>query len=385
MKKPDLSHYEFSGHNAGKVEDLKRLGKAEKESMRMAGFDAEEKGTSASFVQIDHDNAFCKSYNPGVEILPLGLAMHMHEGLADYRWRLLKPEKDEYTRMAADNPHGGYVIRVKKGVRLDQPIQSCLMMHTNNVGQNVHNIVIIEEGAEAHILSGCTTTEADQSAAHIGISEFYVEKNASLTFTMVHNWGEKVDVRPRSAGQVEAGGIFQSNYISLKPVRNLQMYPSITMKGAGSISRFNSVIVATAGTYMDVGNRVILDAPDTRTEIISHAIASGGHIVARGHIQANHAPSKGHLECQGLLLNKGIIQAIPELDGRAEGAELSHEAAVGKIAREELDYLMIRGLSEEEASSAIIRGFLDIDIMGLPNELQAEIQQAISETEKSML
>lgn len=384
MKKPDLSHYEFSGHGAAGVEDLKRLGNTEKESMKMAGFDAEEKSTSASFVQIDHDNAFCKSYNPGVEILPLGLAMKIHDGLNDYRWRLLKPEKDEYTRMAADNPHGGYVIRVKKGVKLDAPIQSCLMMHTNNVGQNVHNIVIIEEGAEAHILSGCTTTEADQSAAHIGISEFYVEKNASLTFTMVHNWGEKVDVRPRSAGQVEAGGIFQSNYISLKPVRNLQMYPSITMKGAGSVSRFNSVIVATEGSYMDVGNRVILDAPDTRTEIISHAIASGGHIVARGHIQANHSPSKGHLECQGLLLNKGIIQAIPELDGRAEGAELSHEAAVGKIAREELDYLMIRGLTEEEASSAIIRGFLNIDIMGLPNELQAEIQQAISETEKSM-
>ncbi len=382
--KVDLSKYEFTGHKSPEVDDLKRLDKHEQDSMRMAGFDASEQNRSASFVQIDHNHAFCKSYDPGVEILPIGLALAIHEGLADYQWKLLKPGKDEFTRMAADNLHGGYVIRVKKGARLKAPIQSCLMMHSDRVGQNVHNIIIIEEGAEAHILSGCTTSLADQSAAHIGISEFYVEKNASLTFTMVHNWGEHVEVRPRSAGVVESGGIFLSNYISLKPVKNLQMYPSVTMKGAASTSRFNSIIVATDGTYMDVGNKVILDAPDSRTEIVSHAIASGGHLIARGHIQANCSPAKGHLECQGLLLNSGIIQAIPELDGRAEGVELSHEAAVGKIAKEELEYLMIRGLDEQAAASAIVRGFLNIDIMGLPPDLQSAIDKAITETEKSM-
>ena len=382
--KVDLSKYEFTGHASEKVDDLTRLDKGEKESMKMAGFDASEKNRSASFVQIDHNHAFCKSYDPGVEILPLGLALKIHEGWGDLKWKLLKPEKDEFTRLAADNTHGGYVIRVKKGAKLTAPIQSCLMMHANKVGQNVHNLILVEEGAEAHILSGCTTTLADQTAAHIGISEFYVEKNASLTFTMIHNWGENVEVRPRSAGQVETGGIFLSNYVSLKPVKNLQMYPAITLKGAGSIARFNSVIVSTENTFMDVGNRVILDAADTRTEIISHAIASGGHIIARGHIQANCSPAKGHLECQGLLLNNGIIQAIPELDGRIEGVELSHEAAVGKIAKEELEYLMIRGMDEEEASSAIVRGFLNIDIMGLPPELKTEIDKAITESEKSM-
>ncbi len=384
MNDIDLSKYEFSGHGSEQIEDLNRMADKEKQSMMMAGFDSSEKNRSASFVLIDHDHAFCKSYDPGVEILPLGLALKIHEGLADLQWNLVNPEKDEFTRLAADHVHGGYVIRVKKGARLTAPIQSCLMMHTEKVGQNVHNIVIVEEGAEAHILSGCTTTLADQKAAHIGITEFYVEKNASLTFTMVHNWGEQVEVRPRSVGQVEAGGVFLSNYISLKPVKNLQMYPKIVMKGAGSVSRFNSVIVATEGTYMDVGNRVILDAVDTRTEIVSHAIASGGTIVARGHIQANISPTKGHLECEGLLLNNGVIHAIPELDGRAEGVELSHEAAVGKIAKEEIEYLMIRGLDEEEASSTIIRGFLNIDIMGLPPELRAELDDAIAETENSM-
>lgn len=382
--KVDLSKYEFSGHESQKVDDLEQLDRNEKENMKMAGFDASEKNRSASFVQIDHNHAFCKSYDPGVEILPLGLALQIHEGLADLRWNLLKPDKDEFTRLAADKTHGGYVIRIKKGAKLTAPVQSCLMMHSQKVGQNVHNLIIVEEGAEAHILSGCTTTEAEQAAAHIGISEFYVEKNASLTFTMIHNWGENVEVRPRSAGQVETGGIFLSNYVSLKPVKNLQMYPLITLKGKASIARFNSVIVSTENTFVDIGNKVILDAPDTRTEIISRAIASGGHIIARGHIQASCSPAKGHLECQGLLLNNGIIQAIPELDGRVEGVELSHEAAVGKIAKEELEYLMIRGMNEEEASSAIVRGFLNIDIMGLPPELKTEIDKAVTENEKNM-
>ncbi len=381
----DLTKYEFTGHESQEVDDLKRLREREKESMKMAGFDAAEKNRSASFLQIDHNEAFCKSYDPAVEILPLGLALKIHEGLADLQWKLLKPGKDEFTRLAAENTHGGYVIRVKKGAKLAAPIQSCLMMHSQKVGQNVHNLVIVEEGAEAHILSGCTTTESGQTAAHIGISEFYVEKNARLTFTMVHNWGKNVEVRPRSAGTVEAGGIFLSNYISLKPVKNLQMNPLIILKGNGAIARFNSVIVATENTFLDVGNQVRLNAADTRTEIISRAIAAGGHIIARGYIQANRSPSKGHLECQGLLLKNGIIQAIPELDGRSEGAELSHEAAVGKIAREELEYLMIRGMDEQEASSAIVRGFLTIDIMGLPPELKQEIEKTVTETEKSML
>jgi Fe-S cluster assembly scaffold protein SufB len=201
---------------------------------------------------------------------------------------------------------------------------------------------------------------------------------------MIHNWGENVEVRPRSAGAVSAGGVFLSNYVSLKPVKNLQMNHWIRLEGAGSLARFNSIIVAAEGTYMDVGNTVILDAPDTRTEIVSNAIAAGGHIISRGHIQANHAPCKGHLECRGLLLKKGIMQAIPELDGRAEGVELSHEAAVGRIDREELEYLMIRGLTEQEASSAIVRGFLNVDIMGLPDELKKEIDKAIADTEQNM-
>ncbi len=85
----------------------------------------------------------------------------------------------------------------------------------------------------------------------------------------------------------------------------------------------------------------------------------------------------------GLILgdNGGVIHAIPELKGALAGVDLSHEAAVGKIAEEEVEYLMARGLSRDEATAAIVRGFLNVDISGLPPELDAELKKAIEESQ----
>jgi Fe-S cluster assembly scaffold protein SufB len=93
---------------------------------------------------------------------------------------------------------------------------------------------------------------------------------------------------------------------------------------------------------------------------------------------------KAHLECRGLILGDGIVHAIPELEGRTAGVDMSHEAAVGKIAAEEVEYLMARGLDEEEAVSTIVRGFLNVKIEGLPPALENEMEQAIQETNKGL-
>jgi hypothetical protein len=183
---------------------------------------------------------------------------------------------------------------------------------------------------------------------------------------------------------VEENGVFISNYILLKPVRTVQSYPAVYLNGPGGLARFNSVIVAPEGSHVDTGNKIILNAPNTRGEIISKTITTGGTIIARGFIGGNAVPARGHLECKGLILGSGVIHAIPELVGSVPGVELSHEAAVGKIAREEIEYLMARGLDEEEATSTIVRGFLNVDIMGLPQELKESIEKTIRESEKDM-
>jgi len=383
MSKVDLKDFKFDGLHQEAITDLGDLSAEDKEQLLMAGVVSDLSTRSASFLQMDQSSVHCKSMDDNVEIMDIKDAMKKYDGLKEYMWTLVDPDKDEFTKSAHDNLHGGYFIRVKAGAKIKDPIQSCLMLKSENVGQNVHNIVIIEEGAEAHIITGCSVAHGTKSGAHLGISEFFVKKDASLTFTMVHNWSEDVAVRPRSAGVVEEGGKFLSNYVLLKPVKDLQMYPSIEMNGSNSVARFNSVVVAPEGSHLDMGNRVIMNAPDTRCEIIARTIASGGTIINRGHIAANHVPSKGHLECQGLILGGGRIWAIPELDGTAEGVELSHEASVGKIAQDEIEYLMARGLDEDEATSTIVRGFLNTDIMGLPLRLQQEIDKQIEELQSS--
>jgi hypothetical protein len=383
MTKVDLSQFKFDGMNREAIDDLNTLSQEDKDQLLLAGVVADESMRSASYLQMDHSAVHCRSHDEGVEILDIKDALGKYDGLKEYYWTLVDKDKDEFTKAANDNLHGGYFIRVRAGAKIKDPIQSCLMLKSENVGQNVHNLVIIEEGAEAHIITGCSVAHGTKAGAHLGISEFFVKKNASLTFTMVHNWGESVAVRPRSAGVVEEGGTFLSNYVLLKAVKDLQMYPSITMNGANSVARFNSVVVAPKGAHLDLGNRVIMNAPNTRCEIIARTIAAGGTIINRGHIGAHAVPSKGHLECQGLILGDGRIWAIPELDGTAEGVELSHEASVGKIAQDEIEYLMARGLDEAEATSTIVRGFLNTDIMGLPDRLQREIDKQIEELQAS--
>ena len=131
-----------------------------------------------------------------------------------------------------------------------------------------------------------------------------------------------------------------------------------------------------------MGSRVVLNAPETRAEIISRAITAGGTIIARGELIGKAARIKAHLECKGLILKDGLMHAIPELRGYVPGVEMSHEAAVGKIDQREIEYLMARGIDEDEAVSTIVRGFLNVDIEGLPQGLKAKIDNIINETQK---
>ena len=235
-------------------------------------------------------------------------------------------------------------------------------MRTNLFAQYIHNLVIVEPGAQLHIITGCTTHPSVRSGLHVGVSEFYVRAGGQLTFTMVHNWAEDVHVRPRTGVWVEEGGCYISNYILLKPVKTVQTYPTVTLAGPGAIARLDSILIAHPGSELDIGGRVILKAPQTRAKVVAD-ITIGGKCISRGHLIGQAPDIKAHLECRRLILSPtGIIYAIPELEGQVAGVDMSHEAAVGKIAAEEVEYLMARGLDEDEAVSTIVRGFLKAKI-----------------------
>jgi Fe-S cluster assembly protein SufB len=327
----------------------------------------------------------CKTSQPGLEILPIKEALQKYDGLKEYYWKLVSVEADKYTAATELELDNGYFIRALPGAKLTQPVETCLYIRTEGMAQHVHNIVIAEPGSQLHIITGCTTHPGVNSGLHLGISEFFIKKGAQLTFTMVHNWAENVHVRPRSAIIVEEGGVYMSNYIVLKPVKSVQMYPSVRLVGEGAVARLNSVVVAHPGSELDLGGKVVLEAPHTKAEVIARTVTTGGTAIARGHLIGKVPQVKAHLECRGLILaKKGIMYAVPELTGEVAGVEMSHEAAVGRIAQEEIEYLMARGLTEDEAASTIVRGFLNIEIEGLPQALEDDIERTIQETEKGL-
>lgn len=148
------------------------------------------------------------------------------------------------------------------------------------------------------------------------------------------------------------------------------MYPTVNLNGKNAVARLNSILVAPEGSHLDIGGRVVLNADGCRAESITRTISTGGEVINRGCMIGKVEGVRAHLECDGLMLsNKGYILAIPELDAQTGNAEMSHEAAVGRINPEEIEYLMARGMSEDDATATIVRGFLNVNIEGLPDSL----------------
>jgi hypothetical protein len=381
----DLGAYQSEPVAHEYVKDLGALSEDDRRRMILAGVDAEEKDRSGTYVQKDTTVIHAHSQQEGLEVMPIKQALGQYDWLEDYYWKLVAVDTDKYTARAQLDLHDGYVIRALPGSHVVYPVQACLYLEKEGLSQNVHNIIIAEEGSELHIITGCATAAHLRRGLHVGISEFYVKKDAKLSFTMIHHWAEEMMVRPRSVGQVEEGGLFLNNYICMKPVKSLQMYPTTHLVGKGAVARFYSLLVGSPGSEMDVGGRIFLKEPDTRAEIVARTISNGGDIIARGDLVGEVPGVKAHLECRGLILNGGSIHAIPELNGKAEGVEMSHEAAVGKIAQDEILYLMSRGLSEDDATATIVRGFLSVDIPGLPPELKAQIDRAVEQSDQDMM
>ena len=367
------------------LDSLSRLSEGDKKRMLTTGIEASEQGRAGSYIQKDGTAIFSRSMQEGLEVIPIREALKSFDWVKEYYWKLVSVDADKYTSRAQLDLHDGYVIRALPGSKVIYPVQACLYLEKEGLSQNVHNIIIAEEDSELHIITGCATAAHVKSGLHVGISEFYVKKNAKLSFTMIHHWAEDVMVRPRSAGIVEEGGLFLNNYISMKPVKSLQMYPTTHLIGKGATARFYSLLFGSPGTELDVGGRMYLKAEGTRAEIIARAITNGGNIISRGELIGEVPEVRGHLECRGLILKGGTIHAIPELTGKVDGVELSHEAAVGKIAQDEILYLMSRGLTEDEAASTIVRGFLSVDIPGLPQALKEEIDRAVDLSQQEVM
>jgi len=389
----DIDLEKFIKEEAGEHERLNKATEVPKEvqdTLLKVGVDPHEKERAGTYIQMDQSGVVTTSISENVEIMGMNVAVDKYSWLKDYMWKAVAPDADKYTAQTAlreaEEGTSGYFIRSPPGAKETFPLQACMFIGDQNVMQNVHNVIIAEENSELHIITGCATGEDVSSALHVGVSEFYLKPGAKITFTMVHNWAEQVDVRPRTGVMCGDDSTYISNYILTSPVRSIQSYPTAYCSGKNSKVLFQSILGGQKDSILDIGSRVILEGEGSSTEMISRAVSKdNSQLYARGHLAGRQHNTKGHLECHGLVLSDdSMIYAVPELEGSAKDLELSHEAAVGKIAEEEVLYLMSRGLTEEEAASMIVRGFLSMDITGLPQELGDETKRMLDMSLKGM-
>lgn len=390
---PDIDISKYTQHiERGKIESLEGLSKQAREAAIVTGISLKEEQRAGSYMQIDQSvvyESLSKSYEGRLEMMSTTEALNKYDWMEDYYWKAVPVDQDKYTAQAALHMTHGYFIRVFPHQKPQYPVQSCLLVAENYVSQNVHNIIIVEEGAELQVITGCTLSKNDAEGIHLGISEFYVKKGGKLFFTMIHNWAENFHVRPRTKIVVEEDGSFINNYVLMKPVKSIQSFPVAHLKGDRASAKFNTVVYGLKDSYIDLGSRIILEGEDTRGESIARTIAADESVIySRGDLIAK---TKGyclaHLDCRGIVFSqKGKIFAIPELVSEgAMKAELSHEASIGPIAEEQVEYLMSRGISKEDAVSVITSGFLNLDIPYIPEFLDKNIKEVIKATAKDAL
>lgn len=376
----DINLEEYKIEKGGiSISSLMELDEEYKSKLESIGIDVEEKNSSGSYLQINNKAVYSKT-DSKIEMMPISEALKKYD-LDDYYWNLVEI-KDKYSARAALELTEGFFIRVPKGVKETIPLQTCLLIGEESSSQNVHNIIIVEEGAELNVITGCATSSHVKSGLHIGISEFYIKKDAKLTYTMIHDWGENVHVRPRTGVYIEENGVFINNYVVLSKVKSIQTYPTVYCAGDNSKATFQTVAYGKGSSKMDMGTRAILSGKGSSADMISRTIVvDDAEIIARGHLVGESEGVKGHLECRGLILSDGAhLHAVPELEAKKANLDLSHEAAVGKIAEDQLMYLMSRGLTEDEATSLIIKGFLSVDIEGLPPKLGKAVEKIMEMT-----
>ncbi|MBR4503848.1 MAG: SufD family Fe-S cluster assembly protein [Candidatus Methanomethylophilaceae archaeon] len=374
----DLEMYEEGSKDADQISDLDSS--EYKRYMEQVGVVADEMARSGSLLFIDNGMSHCSpKIQEGLEVTSVSEALKKHDGLKDFMWNAMDPAKDKYTAKTYLEDGDGFFVRVKSGYHIKTPMQSCMLLKTNRTVQNVHNIIIVEDGASLEMITGCTTAHHANDSLHVGVTEMYIGDDANLTYSMVHSWGNKTNVRPRTKTVVGKNSNYVNNYILLNPVGSIQSFPAADL-AEGASTTYNTVCLAHAGSDIDTGGMVNLNGFGSRAEIMSRSISMGGKMCARGRLVGNAPGVKAHLECRSIILKDGgSTLAIPELEAHVADVEMTHEAAVGKIARDQIEYIMSRGLDEDQAVSMIVKGFLSGSINGLPESLQKDLDTAIGQ------
>jgi len=275
---------------------------------------------------------------------------------------------------------GGSFVYIPKGVVVDLPLQAYFRINAENAGQFERTLIVAEEGSSVHYVEGCSAPAYSSASLHAAVVEVVVEKEAKVRYTTVQNWYKNVYNLVTKRAMVAKDARMEWVDCNLGSKVTMK-YPSCILAGKRAHGEMLSIAVAGVGQQLDAGAKMIHLAPNTTSRIISKSISqNGGRSSYRGQVKitpkATYARSK--VVCDALIMDDlSRSDTYPNNQIMTGDATLEHEAYVSKVGEEQLLYLMGKGMTEAEAQTMIIRGFLEPITAELPLEYAVELNRLV--------
>jgi len=297
-----------------------------------------------------------------------------------YFGRVIPPNDNKFSALNSAVWSGGSFIYVPPGVEVEMPLQAYFRINAENMGQFERTLIIADEGSKVHYIEGCSAPVYTSDSLHSAVVEIVVKPSARVTYTAIQNWSNNVFNLVTKRAVVEAEGHMEWIHGNIGS-RLTMTYPAVVMTGPKASGEVLSVAYAGAGQHQDAGAKMTHAASETTSKIVSKSISKdGGRSSYRGlvRIEDDAHNCKSDVQCDALILDEeSISDTYPCMEVRSDDAVIGHEATVSKVADEQLFYLMSRGLSEAQAMSMVVNGFIEPVTRTLPMEYAVEWSRLI--------
>ncbi|MEW6718031.1 MAG: Fe-S cluster assembly protein SufB [Chloroflexota bacterium] len=356
-------------------ETFERLGIPEAERRFLAGVGAQYESEMVyhSIQQhLESQGVIFKSIEDGLREHP--------DLFREYFGTVVPIEDNKFAALNSAVWSGGSFVYVPPGVHVEMPLQAYFRLNVANIGQFERSIIIADEGAQVHYVEGCTAPTYTTHSFHSGVIEIIVKPGARVRYTTIQNWSHNVFNLVTQRALVHKDAIMEwvdSNLGSKVTMK----YPACYLMGPGAHGEILSMAFAGAGQHQDAGGKMVHVAPFTSSKITSKSISKdGGRSSYRGLVKvyrgANH--SQSNVVCDALIMDpRSRSDTYPSIEIDEQDTSVGHEASVSKIGEDQLFYLMSRGLSEGDATTMIVSGFIEPLVKELPMEYAIEMNRLI--------
>ncbi|MFC2042892.1 Fe-S cluster assembly protein SufB [Chloroflexota bacterium] len=317
----------------------------------------------------------------GVIFLSIEDGLREHPDLfREYFSTVIPIEDNKFAALNSAVWSGGSFIYIPKGVTVNLPLQAYFRLNVANIGQFERTMIIADEGSQVHYVEGCTAPTYSSDSFHSGVIEIVVKKGARVRYTTIQNWSTNVYNLVTQRALVHEGATME--WVDANLGSKLTMkYPSCYLIGPGAHGEILSMAFAGEGQHQDAGGKVIHVAPHTSSKVTSKSISKGsGRSSYRGLLKVYKGAKdvRSNVVCDALLLDDtSRSDTYPYIEIDEDDVTIGHEASVSKVGEEQLFYLMSRGLSEEEATTMVVSGFIEPLVKELPMEYAIEMNRLI--------